>query len=152
MKCGEQQRGIMVARNEDDAVRARCRETPQRLDIRVVSGEHAIQPAQHLGLRASGGRGRTRAIDRFKQLEGVTVQDQVDRAAAVGVDGLKKSCELRRPTEILLRAPGAGSRSAFAHVEIADDDNGPRRWLWLSLRGQYANASRAENQPEPDRN
>ena len=61
---------------------------------------------------------------RLEQLERVTVQNKVDGAASVPVDGLEEYGELRRPSEILGWVPSAGGSSPDAHVHVADDDDG----------------------------
>ena len=94
----------MVARHEDDAVRAGAREGVQRFDFARVRRQHALEPGERFGLRAPE---RGIVMDAFgrRQLEGVAVQNEVGGTRAFRVERVEKARELVRPAEVFGDAP-----------------------------------------------
>ena len=93
-----------------------------------MRSKNPVEPRPGLGFRAAEAAGRSdaRSETRLEELEGVAVEYQVDRALAVSVDAVEKALKVHRPPEVLARIPRPSGVAAFAHVQVADDDNQTR--------------------------
>jgi len=118
------QRGIGISGKQDDAIRARSGERRQRVNLRGVRSQDAVQGRQ---CGSFGGR----------ELEGVAVEDEIDGAAMLRIDHAQELSELRRPAKVLVAAPLSCGIAPGAHVQIADDDDG-------SLSGRLSGAGRCQ--------
>jgi len=81
---GKQQRGVVITRDENQAVGAVARERPQCREFRRVCRDHAREPTARLLLRATEPRvARPAIIDRrLQELERIAVEHQVSCASA----------------------------------------------------------------------
>ena len=119
----------MLARHEEDPVRPGSRERGQGFHRVRVRRQHALQTSQRFRLRAAERRVVSRAaLPREPvELEGVAVQDEVCRAAALRVQRLQKERELLAPAKVFLDTPRPRYVPAEAHVQVRDDGDQPRR-------------------------
>ena len=125
----KQQRRVVLARHEEDPVRPGSRERGQGFHRVRVRRQHALQPRQRFRLRAAERRvaGRAALPREPVELEGVAVQDEVCRAAALRVERLQKERELLAPAKVLLDTPRPRCVPAEAHVQVRDYGDQPRR-------------------------
>ena len=78
---------ILIAGHDHDVVRSAARKLAERFDLGVVRAKDAVEPRDRLGFRAAkiGGSPRAVSIGGLQQIERIAVQDQIDRASALGI-------------------------------------------------------------------
>ena len=100
---GKQQRRVMLARHDEDAVRPRRRESRQCVDDVRMRRNQAVEAGERLRLRAPQRRIVVFAarVPRPGQVERVAVQEEVRRPCAFRVERGEELGELVPPTEVL---------------------------------------------------